>query len=229
MKLAREEIGRKILHIFSGTLIPGGIFYIPLWVPRFDWLPTPPDPRIYPALILGVLTVIFVGIDLIRLHVPAISKMFLASFGSMLRKEESHKLTGATYIFASGFICSLLFMNQRHIAAIVLSTFIWGDAVAALVGQSIGKIKIGKKSLEGSLACFILCLVMYYGLFPLAPELLESWGGLPPISLALLGSFAVTIMELFPVKVGSTFELNDNLTVPVVTGILLVGVQRFVV
>lgn len=229
MKLAREEIGRKILHIFSGTLIPGGIFYIPQFVPRVPWLPTPPEPKIYPALILGILTIIFVGIDIIRLRVPAISKVFHASFGSMLRKEESEKLTGATYIFASGFICSLLFMDQPHIAAIVLSTFIWGDAVAALVGQSIGKIKIGKKSLEGSLACFVLCLAMYYLLFPLAPGLLAPWGGMPPLSIALVGSVAVTLMELFPVKLGSTVELNDNLTVPVVTGVLLVGLQRLVV
>jgi dolichol kinase len=131
-------------------------------------------------------------------------------------------MTGATYICASSLICAVVFRNQPHIAAIVLGAFIWGDAIAALVGQSIGKIKIGKKSMEGSIACFALCMAMFLLLFPAAPGLLDAWGKTVPLPLAIIASFCITIMELFPLRLGS-FTINDNLTVPVVTGAVMMA------
>jgi dolichol kinase len=103
----------------------------------------------------------------------------------------------------------------------VLSTFIWGDAVAALVGQSMGKIRIGSKSLEGSIACLVLCLVFFLGIFPHLPFLLDKWNGKIPLSLAIIASLCITVMELFTIKIRG-FEVNDNLSVPVITGIVMI-------
>jgi len=72
------------------------------------------------------------------------------------------KTTGATYINASALICSIIFKNHPQIAFMVISTFVWGDAVAALVGQSVAARNREQVS-EGSLAClalwpyFLLC------------------------------------------------------------------------
>jgi len=218
MALSKEEINRKLLHILSGSLIPLGIFYIPELFKVPNWIP---------MLIIGVLLFISLVTELIRFKFPAIQKLFLSFAGSMLRPEENKKMTGATYIFGSAFLCTIFFYNQPHISFMVISLFIFGDAAAAIVGLSIGKIKIGKKSLEGSLACFCLCLLMCFFVFPYIPELLNKWNGTLPLSLVVLTSLSITVFELFPLRISKNIVINDNLVVPIVTGFIMLKVYPF--
>jgi len=219
MPLTREEINRKLLHILSGTMIPAGIFYIPQIPGGRPW---------HPPLILGVLTAVFVFLDVARFRMPAVKRLFYRISGPMMRKHEDETLTGATWIWASTLLCSLLFYNHRHVSAIVISLFIIGDAVAALVGISIGRIKIGKKSLEGSLACLALCLVMFYAVYPLVPGLLDAWGGCAPWQIVAVASLSTTVFELVPFKLSKDVAVNDNLTVPVITGLLILLTRRLI-
>lgn len=223
MKLRSEEIKRKVLHIFSGLLIPAAIFYSSLYLsiclpshwsfPRYEWI----------ILLLGVIAIVQLLIDIIRIKVPAMQTVFYKYFGAFLRSEEKAELTGSTYIFIASFLCAVCF--PADIAAIVICLFILGDGVAALVGQSIGRIKIGKKSLEGSLSCFALCLILIYGLFPFTPHLLDKWGGSLSILSAIIISALITIFELFPIKIKS-FVINDNLIVPLIAGFAMVLLRR---
>ena len=224
MKLNRAEIDRKILHFIFGLLIPGVMFYSSVWVRYIPGLPRTVPPRVYTILLFLGLTILMLIVEFLRLKVTGMAGLFARGFGSMMRREESRKFTGATHMVISALICSMVFYNYPHISAMVLSTFIWGDAVAALVGLSIGRIRIGRKSLEGSLACFLLCLAMYFLLFPLVPGLLSAWGGRMPLAPALTGSLCVTLLELFPVRIGR-IRFNDNLIVPVLTGVALVLMQ----
>ena len=219
MAIKREEIQRKILHFIFGTIIPLGIFYIPLYAEKASW--KAPPPWTLPPIILAFFLALFVVLETLRFRVPAIQNIFHRFFGSMLRLEEVKKTTGATYILASSLLCSLVFKNYPHVSLMVLSTFIWGDAVAALVGQSMGKTRIGSKSLEGSIACLVLCLVFFLGIFPHLPFLLDKWNGRIPLSLTIIASVCITAMELFTIKVRG-FEVNDNLSVPVITGIVMI-------
>ena len=212
MAPAREEINRKLLHVLSGCGIPAGILYIPR-------IPGAPDDL--PMLILGILLVLFIILEIVRLNVPAFQKIYFSMAGSMLRTEENKKVTGATFILASAFLCTLIFHLRPDISAIVLNLFILGDAVAAIVGLSIGRIKIGKKSLEGSLACFFLCFLLFYFVFPYVPLLLDTWGGQAPLLLIFMVSFSITVLELFPLKLTKKITVNDNLYVPVVTGLMM--------
>jgi len=212
MPLTKEEVNRKLLHILSGSLIPAGIFYLPQ-------IPGAP-PRIA-QIILGILLFLSMLVEIIRLKAPQIQKLFFSMAGSMLRSSEKKEFTGATYIFASAFLCSIIFFNEPHISFIVISLFILGDAVAALVGISIGKIKIGKKSLEGSLACFLLSLLLLFAVYPYIPGLLDIWGGAIHPIIAIVAALSTTIFELFPIKITKTFTINDNLTVPIITGLLI--------
>ena len=219
MVIKREEIQRKILHFIFGTIIPLGIFYIPLYAEKMSWKALPP--WTLPPIILAFFLALFIILETLRFRVPAIQNIFHRFFGSMLRLEEVKKTTGATYILASSLLCSLVFKNYPYVSLMVLSTFIWGDAVAALVGQSMGKIRIGSKSLEGSIACLVLCLVFFLGIFPHLPFLLDKWNGRIPLSLTIIASVCITTMELFTIKVRG-FEVNDNLSVPVITGIVMI-------
>jgi dolichol kinase len=220
MALKKEEIMRKVLHFIFGTIIPVGVFYIPWYAEKQGWNTVPPWSL--PSIVLAVFLAGFVLMEIVRFRVPAVQSLVNKMGGHFLRKEEEHKTTGATYICASALICSVIFKDYPYISFMVLSTFIWGDAVAALTGQAIGRIKIGKKSLEGSLACFALCLVFFLVIFPKVPMLLDVWQGRVPLVLALISSFAITIMELFPIQLTKKLTINDNLSVPVITGLAMV-------
>lgn len=226
MPLKREEVGRKVLHIFSGTVIPAGIFYIPQYSGRLSWTPEKIPGWVYPAIILGLVFLVFFTVEFLRFRVGAVQELFKKYFGYMLRSEESKKTTGATHIVASGFLCSVLFRSYPHISAMVICMFIWGDAVAALAGQSFGRIRVGKKSVEGSLACFLLCLFTCYVIFPYVPGLLDVWDGRIPHVLAFSSSLLITLLELVPLRISKTMTINDNLFVPVVAGYVMILLQR---
>jgi dolichol kinase len=163
--------------------------------------------------------------EYVRFRDARVQALFVRFGASMLRQEESHSFTGSTYIFLSAFICSLLFFEHPHVAAIALSLFILGDAVAALVGISYGRIKIGKKSLEGSAACFLLGLLLFIFVYPHVPLLFDQWQGQVSLSLMVVISLANTLFELFPLRLGARLTINDNLSVPLVTGTLLLLLQ----
>jgi dolichol kinase len=215
MGLRKEEITRKLLHLFA-LLMPIGIFYLPrLSIPQY-----------VPA---GVLAFLFAGsmiVETMRFKIPAVQKIFFKFFGSMLREEESKKTTGSTFVIGAALLCAILFREYPHISFMVLSLFILGDAMAAIVGLSMGKIKIGKKSLEGSLACLLTCLILFYAVFPLVPGLLDIWNGKLSFVLALTTSSAITIFELIPLRVTKNFVINDNLAVPVIAGYIMLGLSR---
>jgi dolichol kinase len=212
MALTGEEINRKLLHIVSGTLIPMGILYLPL----FPWAN-----RYFPPVMLGIITIIWAIVEFLRLQVPAVQQVFYKYCQSMLRSEEKKEMTGAAYIFMSAFICSVLFFNRPHISFMVLNMFIIRDAVAAIVGLNKKKIKVGSKSLEGSIGCFAVCMVLCIFIYPHIPLLLDPWNGTMPALIALSASLLCTILELFPVRLSKNFVINDNLIVPVITGLVM--------
>jgi len=153
--------------------------------------------------------------------------MFFTFFGSMLREEETHKVTGSTWVIGAALICSIIFRNYSHISFMVLTLFILGDAIAAVVGLSIGRIKIlGKKSLEGSLACFLLCMILFFAAFPFVPGLLDVWNGRVPFILAFVTSLTITVFELIPLRVTRKYTINDNIAVPVIAGCVLLWLSK---
>lgn len=226
MALKKEEVLRKMLHFIFGTIIPLGILYVPWFAEKQAWHTVPP--RALPPIILGIFLVGFMAMETMRFRIPAVQNLVNKIGGKFLRKNEEKKTTGATFINASALLCSVIFWNKPHISFMVISTFIWGDAVAALVGQSMGRIKIGSKSLEGSLACLLLCLVFYFGVFPHVPLLLDKWSGTIPLPVIIVASLCVTVLELVPMRVTKNLVINDNLIVPVVTGIVMVWLYPLV-
>lgn len=217
MALRSEEIGRKLLHLFA-LVMPAGILYLP----KLSVSP------LVPILTLASVLVGIIIFEVLRFKFPFVQKLFYVLFGSMLRPEEQKQTTGATFVIGAALLCSVLFYKYPNISFIVLTLFILGDAIAAIVGLSIGRIKIGKKSLEGSTACFLLCLLLIEFVFPHIPFVLEPWGGKMPLYIAVLTSLAITIFELIPLKITKKIVINDNLAVPVITGYVLIGLTKLV-
>jgi dolichol kinase len=219
MKLSREEIRRKLLHLFA-LLMPIGIFYAPRW--SFP-------PLLVPVL-LFLLFVLSITVESMRFRIPAIQKIILLVFGSMMRKEEHFKISGWTWVIGAAFLCSILFNKYPYVSFMVLTLFITGDAVAALVGISIGRIKIGTKTLEGSIACFVLCVLLFYFLFPLVPGIMDAWkGNRIPLIIIWVTSAVITLFELIPLKITPKLIVNDNIAVPIIAGYIMIGLEKILI
>ena len=166
-------------------------------------------PRTMLLISLGVATLIVFVLELIRLRVPGINRWFLSVFKPLIRKEETSRLTGAGYSLAGALIAFLVF--PRDVAILALSFLAVGDAMATIVGKRIGKTKLlGKKTLEGDLACFVSCIAVgFIGYFA---GLDISWLAI------LLGALGATIAEAVPLPV------NDNLILPLFAGLVMVAI-----
>ena len=105
--------------------------------------------------------------EVLRQRSVCFGEWFNTTFGSMLRAEEKKLLTGATYVVTATFFCAWMSTINETMAAcscIALTLFILGDAVAALAGKSIGRIRIGENT-EGALAVFCSVWFLPIGYF----------------------------------------------------------------
>jgi len=176
------EFGRKAVHL-SAIAIPIGYYFLPTKTGK---------------TILLALTLVSRTADVIRLNAPRIRTFFFMFFGRLIRDHERYSLLGSTYLLLSSLICAYAF--DKPIASAALAFLIVGDTVAALVGKSIGRIRIFGKTLEGSIACFLVCLAVGWFI----PEL--------TLSQAIAGAAMATLIELLPVP------LDDNLRIPLAAG-----------
>ena len=211
--LTKEEVNRKLLHLIA-VILPAGIFYGPelLGLERI-WIC---------SIIFGMLLT-SLSIEFARFGNEAFGLFFGHCFGSMMRPEEGRQLTGATYVLAGSATCSLFSLHDELAAAcafLALTLFILGDAAAALVGKAIGRIRIGGKTLEGAMGCLLVCMALAAFAFPRIPGFLENWRGEYGWIQILVVSSTVTILELFPIKLGR-MALNDNLYVPAFASVVV--------
>ncbi len=134
-------------------------------------------------------------------------------FGLILRRHERKDFTGATYLLFSAMIC-VAFLEPL-IASCAMAFLSIGDTFAAMVGMNFGKRKFAglSKSLEGSLACFVSCLV--FALLWLKSSPYQSTF----LILSLGGALAATLAELW------RLPLDDNLKIPLVSGLVMTGLS----
>ena len=83
-----------------------------------------------------------------------------------------------------------------------------------MAGKLFGRVRVGEKTLEGAIACFLLCAFLAFWIFPQLPYFLDQWGEKVTFTQSVLIGLSVALLELFPVKIGR-FKINDNSYVPV--------------
>ena len=172
-------------------------------------------PRTILLIALGTLTFVVLAFELIRLKVPVVNQWFLSFFffKPLLRGGEASRFTGTGYTLLGSFIAFLVF--PRDIAVIAVVFLAVGDAMATVVGKWVGKTRLlGKgKTLEGSLACLVSCLIA---------GIICYYAGLDVGLLAILvGALGATIVEAIPLPL----PFNDNLTIPVFAGLVMLVMQ----
>jgi glycerol-3-phosphate acyltransferase PlsY len=159
--------------------------------------------------IVGAGAAAYLLTDMTRLSDPSMNRRFVRLFRVLMRPSEVRAPTGTAYYLLGAFFSILLFSPMIAIASTLFLVF--GDFTAALVGTSIGRIRIfPPRSLEGSAGCLVACLVVGLALFwhvkPVWPV---------AVTLACAGAAAATVAE------GAPWRLNDNVTIPLISGLAL--------
>jgi dolichol kinase len=208
-KLSFTEISRKLLHCLA-VLLAVGILNGPrfLDVPQFTI-----------CVVIATILLCCLIVECSRFRSARFGGLFHRLFGWMLRDCERRKVTGATHLMTGAFICSLIALESRHAAGAAflgLTLFILGDASAALIGKAFGQTRIGQKTFAGALGCFVICSLVCGFVFPRLPTFIDAWGGELALPQILLLATVVTLLELFPLRLGS-LTMNDNFHGPVLT------------
>lgn len=158
-------------------------------------------------LILLAVAAVVVIVDFFRLHITGVKEIFILFFGSFSRRQEFHRINGATYLMLGCLFTSLLFRKPIVVAAITY--IIVGDTFAALLGQTIKGPKLFRKTLVGSmsfmLSCVGLALLMHFFL---------NMEGMPLYTL-LIGAGSAAVLEALPVP------WDDNFSVPILCGAVM--------
>ena len=118
----------------------------------------------------------------------------------MRNSEKKGEITGATWVFAGSLITIILVPKPFCIIALFFLAI--GDTFAALVGMNYPFLKIGRKTLSGSIACFVTCCII---------GVLFSFG--LKTTIIIFGALIATLTELLSRKI------NDNLSIPIFSGI----------
>jgi dolichol kinase len=183
--LAREMI-RKGIHLM--------LLAIPL---SYAYLS-----RVQLVIILAGLSAVSIAIDVGRMVSASVDRLFRRVVGTLLRPHETRRITGATWILISSFLCVLFF--DRWIAQSVLLWAIVSDALSAIVGKAWGRYRIsGGKTIEGCAAFVFTSLVL------LAFVQDKNWIiGIAGIGVASISEIVITIVD-------------DNLTIPLLSGCVM--------
>ena len=177
------EIQRKSIHIVS-LLIPIIYYFI--------------DTK-SALLILFPVAILTLLIDLGIYFSDTFKKIMYPIVGGMLRPHEMHRtslvLNGASWVIIAACIT---------IAIIGYSIVILSDIAAALIGRKFGKTPFLDKSLQGSMAFFVVSLIVS-----------AIWTWIFEYSsmfffICIVGSILATIAEASTTR----FKLDDNLAVP---------------
>lgn len=189
------HIARRLFHCIGvGVII---IFYRML--PRQDMI-----------LLFSAFTFVCLTVDVLRLKSRTVNQKLLAFFGSFIRKNEIIGLTGMSYLSLGVTIVALIF--PADVVTLCLLMLAVGDPVSSIFGIIYGKdVLINKKTLQGTLAGFIACLVVSFMYFSLAGLMQER-----SVLAALLAGLIGAVSELTPV-----FGLDDNFTFPIMSACLL--------
>jgi diacylglycerol kinase (CTP) len=185
-------------------------------------------PQVTPARLvaLGIpACAIIVSADLLRFNNPAFAKLYEQHLGYLMRPTEKNRWNGVIfYLIGALLVLSLLPTDIATLSVLLLS---WCDTAASLVGRAIGsygpRIRRGK-SLFGTLAAWLtgaLTTAFFFDrIVPLRPGLVPAWdrslSSLSLLQVSVLGGIVAAVSEAVDV-----FGLDDNLTIPVLSGGML--------
>lgn len=202
-QIERLLTGQVILGTVSRALIRGAVHVAVGLVSAIGlWL----LPRAVVIAALATLTFLFLSFDVARLRISGLNSWFSKWFALFLRQEEANRLMGSSYFLLGCLLTALVFPQEIASLAILFASF--GDPSASVIGKWKGHPRFRGKSIEGSLACLIVCLVV--------GVLVATLAGEPVLMVALVGAVFAVLFEVLP------FRLNDNIIIPFGSAVVMV-------
>ncbi len=182
---------RKFYRIGAGIVFPIVYYFSPN--------------KIIVEMLLLYLLGIMTTLEVMRQISPSLWRT-IAEHSKGILKVRQGMITGTTALLISNIIVIAIFNKQVAIVSLIYMLF--GDTASAIIGTKYGKVKIGDKSLEGSLAFFITTMIIAL--------IFSQWTGIHIHLIVLIfGAIAATITEALPI------EINDNLTVALAAAIVM--------
>ncbi len=133
------------------------------------------------------------------------TRLFEACFGSAIRPEERRGFLGSMH-YSLGVLATVLIFDRSAAVAGLLFLAV-GDAAASMVGRPFGRVRIGRKSLEGLLAFWLSASA--------AAWLLWLWRPEYPLGAMLVAAPLAAAVELL-----SPGRL-DNWSIPLAAGAIV--------
>ena len=199
MILVKRKLFRMVGFLFPVVYLLSGL----LIDPPYDRLPA--------TAILVLFIGTMVWLESWRFRNPKVNRWLFEHFRGFTKEKEREKISTTSLFLAACLITILIFPRSVAVPAMLFLTV--GDPLAEIIGVNYGRIRIlGGKTLEGTAAGFVACLIVG------SPLLLINGLGLSPVVL-LIGAAAAAITELIP------FPIDDNFTVALGSGVAMWAAQ----
>lgn len=195
---------RKLWHICTGSL---GLF---LFV-------TSEKSQKFWAVAVLVIAIIGFIVDFVRNKSPFVNNLVLRVMGSLMRRSEKEGVSGLPF-YALGISLALFFFS-RDIAIVSSMFLVFSDPLSSFFGVLYGKDKIlPNKSLQGAVAGFFTCylITLFYAMN-------TTTLGTHLLFFAIVSGVIGAASELV-----SAFNIDDNLTIPVLSGLGMTLLNNFV-
>lgn len=198
------HILRKVWHITTGSL---GLFaFVRSSESQLFW-----------ALLTLAIAVSGFFTDIIRNRIPKLNSIVIKLMGPLMRRSEKEGFSGLPF-YALGVSLSLFFYS-RDIAIVSCMFLVFSDPLSSFFGVLYGKDKImPNKSLQGAVAGFFTCylITLFYAM-----------------NTATLGTHLLVFSIVAGVigaasELVSAFNIDDNLTIPVLSGLGLTLLNKWV-
>jgi glycerol-3-phosphate acyltransferase PlsY len=162
-------------------------------------------PQEMTVIAFGALALISLSLDLLRFQSLWLNRLYIRWLGPLMKKEEDHRITGATYMVIAGFVAFLFFDKTVAVSAMLFLSL--GDPVASLIGRRMPGPRLFAKS-PGGTAAFVGVSLLVVTTLTGSGVFQYHWG-------LLVGAVVAGLVELTPIP------LDDNLTIPLLSGAVM--------
>ncbi|MCA9242950.1 MAG: hypothetical protein KDA32_03260 [Phycisphaerales bacterium] len=190
-----NELRRKSIHAASS------VFPIAYWFI---------DKRTM-LLILGPMLIVWLIIEALRHHSPTVGGLVKRYFGGLFRDFEDKALSGAAYVLIANVLTIALFPKEVAIPGLLMLSI--SDALASLVGMSVGGPRFLGKSWSGSAAFFVSAAAIALTTLPDHPI------------AGVIAAAVTTVVEALPLR-WRHFRIDDNFSIPLSAGLSLIAAMR---
>jgi diacylglycerol kinase (CTP) len=236
----KHEVPRKALHVSVG--------FLTIWL----YLSGVQTTTIAPYLLYALVPI--AAMDYLRHNVPSFNRAYVMAVGALMRESEFSGYNGVIFYLLGAWISLYWFPKDVGVMGVLLLS--WCDTAASTFGRLYGRytprIRRGK-SLAGSLAAFLVGVstacwfwgfvtktkgpmpgdeaFMYTGTLRL-PHLVADAIGLRDEQASISGRAALAVLSAWSGFVASASEVvdvfgwDDNLTIPVLSGLGIWGFLR---